>query len=432
MGSVTALRVRIDGDGIFRLSPEYGGELTSTSSASRITIVLCLLAALCEGIDLQAAGVAAAGIGLEFRPAPDVLGTFFAASTLGLFIGAMLGGHMADRIGRRFVLIYSVVSFGLFSLLTAMAWDMRALTWARFFTGLGLGGALPMVMTMVPEASTAGRRAANVAVAFAGLPIGGVIVSAIALSTGPAQWQLIFIIGGILPLALALAMLILLKESPEFTVLQAANQSTSGTSAQAGRFMQIMAQGRASRTTLLWISFFLALIILYLLLNWLPTLLRDNGMTRQQAAFAQITFNVGGAVAALSMGRLLVSRWRMPSLVATFIGVPVMLYALSTIGGEFLVASLVVFLLGLAVLSLQAFLYSTAPASYPTWIRGAGVGAAIAVGRLGSIVGPKLGGWLKGLGHGSSQLVLDLLPIAIIGSVFALILALTIRKHREC
>jgi AAHS family 3-hydroxyphenylpropionic acid transporter len=403
--------------------------MTSTMRAGRITVLLCLLAAICEGIDLQAAGLAAAGIGPLFKPAPDLMGDFFAASTLGLFIGAMLGGHMADRMGRRSVLIYSVVSFGLFSLLTALAWDMRTLTWARFFTGLGLGGALPMVMTMVTEASTAKRRAANVAVAFAGLPMGGAIVSVIALFTGPAQWHLIFIIGGILPLALALTMLMLLKESPEFTALQTADQSTPGTTAQAGRFMQIMAQGRASQTALLWISFFLALIILYLLLNWLPTLLKDNGMTGRQAAFAQIIFNIGGAVAALSMGRLLVGRWRMPSLVAVFIGVPVMLYVLSTIGREFLVASFVVFLLGLAVLSLQAFLYSTAPASYPTWIRGVGVGAAIAVGRLGSIIGPKLGGWLKGLGHGSSQLLLDLLPIAIIGSVFALILALTIRKH---
>jgi AAHS family 3-hydroxyphenylpropionic acid transporter len=430
---MAALRVRINSNVVLHLSPEYGGELTSTSNVGRITIVLCLLAAVCEGIDLQAAGVAAAGIGPIFRPAPDVLGTFFAASTLGLFIGALLGGRMADRMGRRSVLIYSVVSFGLFSLLTALAWDMWTLTWARFFTGLGLGGALPMVMTMVPEASAAERRAANVAVAFAGLPVGGVIVSAIALFTGPAQWRLIFIIGGILPLALALTMLMLLKESPEFTALQAATQSASNTTAQAGRFMRIMTQGRALQTALLWINFFLALIILYLLLNWLPTLLKDNGMTGQQAAFAQIIFNVGGAVAALSMSRLLIGRWRMPSLVATFIGVPVLLFVLSTstINSHFLIAGIVVFLLGLAVLSMQAFLYSTAPASYPTWIRGVGVGAAIAVGRLGSIIGPKLGGWLKGQGHGPSRLVLDLLPIAIIGSVFALILALTTRKHGQ-
>jgi MFS transporter, AAHS family, 3-hydroxyphenylpropionic acid transporter len=227
-----------------------------------------------------------------------------------------------------------------------------------------------------------------------------------------------------LPLLLAIVMLLLLKESPEFTALQTANRGAAGGVSQAGSFLQIMAQGRALRTTLLWISFFLALIILYLLLNWLPTLLKDNGMSSEQAAIAQIIFNVGGAVAALSMGSLLVGRWRMTSLVATFIGVPVMLYVLSVIGSDFLIASIVVFLLGLAVLALQAFLYATAPASYPTWIRGVGVGAAIAIGRTGSVVGPKLGGWLKGMGHGSPQLLMDLMPIAIIGSVFALILAL--------
>ena len=398
--------------------------MTAMTRASQSTIPLCLLAAFCEGIDLQAAGVAAAGIGLQFIPAPNVMGNFFAASTLGLFIGAVLGGRMADRVGRRFVLIFSIAAFGLFSLLTAFAWNMQTLTWARFFTGLGLGGALPMVMTMVPEASRAERRTANTAVAFAGMPMGGAIVSAIALYAGPVQWHLIFIIGGILPLALALTMVMLLKESPEFTALQAVNQSTSGTTAQAGRFRQILAQGRALQTALLWISFFMALIILYLLLNWLPTLLKDNGMTAQQAAFAQIIFNVGGALAALSMGPLLVSRWRVPSLVAVFIGVPGMLYTLSMVGSDILVAGIVVFLLGVAVLSQQAFLYATAPAAYPTWIRGVGVGAAIAIGRLGSIVGPKLGGWLKGLGHGSSQLLLDLMPIAIVGSVFALLLAL--------
>lgn len=407
-----------------RVDLKYGNDMTAMARAGQSTIPLCLLAAFCEGIDLQAAGVAAAGIGLQFRPAPNVMGNFFAASTLGLFIGAVLGGRMADRVGRRFVLIFSIAAFGLFSLLTAFAWNMQTLTWARFFTGLGLGGALPMVMTMVPEASRAERRTANTAVAFAGMPMGGAIVSAIALYAGPVQWHLIFIIGGILPLALALTMVMLLKESPEFTALQAVNQRTSGTTAQAGRFRQILAQGRALQTALLWISFFMALIILYLLLNWLPTLLKDNGMTAQQAAFAQIIFNVGGAIAALSMGSLLIGRWRMPSLIAVFIGVPVMLYALSMIGSDFLIAGIVVFLLGLAVLSQQAFLYATAPASYPTWIRGVGVGAAIAIGRLGSIVGPKLGGWLKGLGHGSSQLLLDLMPIAIVGSVFALLLAL--------
>jgi AAHS family 3-hydroxyphenylpropionic acid transporter len=398
--------------------------MTSTTNAGRITVALCLMAAICEGIDLQAAGVAAAGIIGTYKPASGALADFFAASTVGLFLGALVGGRLADRLGRRFVLIFSILAFGLFSLLTAFAWDMQTLTWARFFTGLGLGGALPMVMTLVPEASSAQRRMTNTAIAYAGMPLGGVLVSTIAFVTGPENWRWIFIIGGVLPLVLAAVMLVKLKESPEFTALQAANSSATDKRAQAGSFLQILAQGRAARTLLLWVSFFLALIILYLLLNWLPTLLTDSGMSRSQSTVLQIIFNLGGAIAALSMGRLLVSKWRMAALVISFVGVPVMLYVLSTIGSNFAMAVTVVLLLGLAVLSLQAFLYATAPASYPTWIRGVGVGAAIAVGRIGSIVGPKLGGWLKEFGHNSSQLLIDLLPIAIVGSVFALILAL--------
>jgi AAHS family 3-hydroxyphenylpropionic acid transporter len=397
---------------------------TATTSAARTTIALCLMAAFCEGIDLQAAGVAASGIAPLYKPADDVLANFFAASTFGLFIGALLGGRLADRLGRRSVLIASIAAFGLFSLLTAFAWDMQTLTLARFFTGLGLGGAFPMVITMVAEASVAERRTANTAIAYAGLPIGGVIVSTIALLSGAANWRWIFLIGGIAPLLVALSMRLKLAESPDFRALQNAGAEASATRDNAGNFMQIMAQGRAVRTLLLWVSFFLALIIVYLLLNWLPTLLIGNGLSRGQATIAQILFNAGGAIAALSMGRLLVGSWRMPSLVAAAVGVPALLYLLAQIGGDFVTAATTVFLLGLTALALQAFLYASAPPSYPTWIRGVGVGAVVAVGRVGSIVGPKLGGWLKGLGHGSAQLLIDLLPIAILGSLAALALAL--------
>src|SRR5476649_1940003 len=101
------------------------------ADAARATIIFCVLAALCEGIDLQAAGVAAAGIAPEFKPAPGDLGTFFSASTVGLFFGALLGGRLADSIGRKSVLVGSIALFGVFSLLTAHAHSMTELTWAR-------------------------------------------------------------------------------------------------------------------------------------------------------------------------------------------------------------------------------------------------------------------------------------------------------------
>src|SRR6202041_3607507 len=119
------------------------------SAALRSTIVFCVLTAFCGGMDLQAAGVAAGGIAAEFKPTSDQFGTFFSASTLGLFFGALIGGRLADSIGRKKVLVTSVGLFGFFSLLTALAWDVQSLVWARLFTGLGLGGALPILIALV-------------------------------------------------------------------------------------------------------------------------------------------------------------------------------------------------------------------------------------------------------------------------------------------
>jgi len=116
-------------------------EAISEHSAAHRTLWLCFLICLCEGIDLQAAGVAAGGIHAEFHADAAYFGYFFSASTLGLFVGALFGGRLSDRIGRRSVLLASVCAFGLFSLLTPLAWDLGSLTWARLFTGLGLGGA---------------------------------------------------------------------------------------------------------------------------------------------------------------------------------------------------------------------------------------------------------------------------------------------------
>ena len=397
------------------------------------TIVCCLLAAFCEGIDLQAAGVAAGGIGPEFKPNPDQLGTFFSASTFGLFIGALAGGRLADSIGRKHVLVASIAIFGVASLLTPLAWDMRSLCGARLLTGLGLGGALPNLIALVNECSAAGRRSANVALMYSGAPFGGAVASLISMSIAPSHWRWIFIAGGVAPLIIAPIMLLKLRESPAFErVRSAAGMSGSadarGADARAanprpGSFLAILAAGRAVPTLLLWVSFFLGLLMLYLFLSWLPTLLVGNGMSKPQAAAAQIAFNVGGGLAALLMGQLLEGRLRRAAVVTTFVALPALVVLLSRTPPQLGITVLIVFLLGCAVLAAQAFLYAIAPACYPTSIRGVGVGAAVAVGRIGSIVGPKLGGVIKAAGHSYSQLLTDLLPIVVVGSMAAMALA---------
>jgi AAHS family 3-hydroxyphenylpropionic acid transporter len=391
--------------------------------AVRITMALCALAALCEGIDLQAAGVAAGGIAGEFSPTPDKLGTFFSAGTFGLFFGAVGGGRLADVIGRKKVLTVSVALFALFSLLTPLAREMPTLSLARLFTGLGLGGAIPMVIALVSETASAKRQSASVAMVYAAMPFGGALVSLFSLLLAATQWRWIFVLGGVLPLLLAPLMLFGLEESAGFRTAKrhAALAGAAGTTLpRSGGFAAIFGGGRAISTLLLWASFFLALLLLYLLLNWLPTLLVSDGLNRMQAAGAQIGFNVGGGLAALLIGYSLGGPLRDAAVLLTFVALPLLLLALAKAPAEVFIITLTVFLLGCAIIAAQAFLYAMAPVAYPIPIRGIGVGAAVAIGRIGSIVGPKLGGVLKAAGHGPAQLLMDLLPIVVLGSACAL------------
>jgi len=392
-------------------------------SAARLTVLYALVAALCEGIDLQAAGVAAAGIGAEFKPTADQFGTFFSASTFGLFLGALIGGRVADSIGRKKVLVVSIGLFGLFSLLTAFAVDIPSLVAARALTGLGLGGALPMLLALVTEASTAKNPSASIATVYAAMPLGGAGASLLSLLMPASQWRVIFIVGGLIPLVLAPLMVWGLPESAAFRLAKEASKNSDGTVLKAGSLLALFAEGRGGRTALLWVSFLLELLLLYLLLNWLPTLLVSDGFTRAQAAGAQIGFNLGGVFSAVLIGYLLGGRLRNSAIIVTFVSLPILLVALAKSPSQFPVVALAVFLLGCAVLAGQAFLYAMAPLAYPTRIRGMGAGAAVAMGRIGSIVGPKLGGTLKAAGHGPSQVFMDLLPIVILGSICALCLA---------
>jgi AAHS family 3-hydroxyphenylpropionic acid transporter len=405
------------------------------SAALRSTIVFCVLTAFCEGMDLQAAGVAAAGIAAEFKPTSDQFGTFFSASTLGLFFGALIGGRLADSIGRKKVLVASVALFGIFSLLTSFAWDVSSLVIARALTGLGLGGALPMVLALVAETGTVEQQAGRVAAVYATTPFGGAVISLLSLLIAATQWRTIFLVGGVVPLVLAPIMAFALPESSAFQRVHAAPKKGALPDRvempKSGSFLAIFSGGRALRTTFLWTSFFLGLLLLYLLLNWLPTLLTSDGLTRTEAAGAQIGFNIGGALAAILIGYLLNGRLKNWAVVITFLALPVLLLTLAKSPAQLVVICITVFLLGCAVIAAQAFLYAMAPAVYPTSIRGVGVGAAVAVGRIGSIVGPKLGGMLKAAGHSPSQLLMDLLPVVVAGSICALLLAWEVRRAKS-
>lgn len=387
------------------------------SRAASLTILLCALAASFEGVELQVAGVAAAGIIPEFRPDAHQLGVFFSASTAGLCCGALLGGRLSDLIGRKRVLVASVAVFGLFSLWAASAATMPALIWARLLTGLGLGGAFPILVALTAESSAADRRSSNVAMVYAAMPLGGAAVSLLSMLLTPGHWRQLFVAGGVFPLLAVPVMALYLRESQAFERVAAAGARTP----EAG-FMAVLTQGRALRTLLLWTSFFLGLVTLYLLLNWLPTLLLSNGLGKHQVSLAQIAFNLGGAIAALLMGRLLDGSYRRRSTIVVFMALPVSLSYLALAPKQSPAIVLIVLVLGIVLLASQVVNYAVAPECYPTAIRGVGVGTAVAMGRLGSIVGPVLGAVLVARGQTTSQLLLHLVPVSLIAGICAVIL----------
>lgn len=167
---------------------------TPSSSSTRLmlTIGLCFLVALMEGLDLQAAGIAAGGIAQAFALDKMQMGWIFSAGILGLLPGALVGGMLADRYGRKRILISSVALFGLFSLATAIAWDFPSLVFARLMTGVGLGAALPNLIALTSEAAGPRFRGTAVSLMYCGVPIGAALAATLGFAGANLAWQTVF------------------------------------------------------------------------------------------------------------------------------------------------------------------------------------------------------------------------------------------------
>ncbi|MGF6674220.1 3-(3-hydroxy-phenyl)propionate transporter MhpT [Paraburkholderia tuberum] len=392
---------------------------SAVGSSSALTLALCFLVAVLEGIDLQSTGVAAPRMAHEFGLSVSQLGLAFSAGMLGLLPGAMIGGRLADRIGRKRVLMISMAIFGIFSIATAQVWSFESLLIARVLTGIGLGGAMPNLIALSSEAVDARHRNTAVSVMYCGMPLGGALAALIAvLSAGPTAWRHIFYVGGAGPLIIIPLLMALLPESREFAT--ESHEFTTADKPLLSTREVLFGEGRAAATIGIWISFFCTLIVLYFLLNWLPSLTVGRGMSRSQAGIAQIFFNVGSVIGVLGIG-LLMDRFRQGlSVTAIYACIVGALIALSQVA-SIETLSVAVLFAGMGVVGAQSMLYSLSAASYPTSVRGTGVGAAVAVGRVGSIVGPVAAGQLLAMGKSSALVIGASVPVTIIAAITALL-----------
>lgn len=394
-------------------------------SRLKATVILCLLAALIEGFDLQAAGVVAPGLKSDLGLSPSQLGLFFSATTIGLIVGALVGGRIADRLGRRMGLLVSLGLFGIFSLATGMAPSFTFLVSARFLTGVGLGGALPNLVAIAAESVSAQRRGAAVAVMFSGIPLGGALAGLFTLFGlhGADGWRTIFVFGGIAPLIL---LPVMAWGLPPLKVQKSYSTNTASKSATQALF------GRTNilATLSLWVAFFFSLLILYLILNWLPSLLIGRGFSPQQAGLIQLVFNLVGAGASIFIGKAMDGAHAVQTVGLVYGLLIVALLCFAMLPTSLPLALGAAVILGPGLLGAQALLYGLSPKCYPDWARGTGVGASVAAGRVGSVAGPLLAGGLVASGRSSSEVLAVLIPIALTAAVAAIILTRRL-GHKE-
>jgi AAHS family 3-hydroxyphenylpropionic acid transporter len=255
-------------------------------------------------------------------------------------------------------------------------------------------------------------RSTAVSLTYCGVPLGGAIASVIGMMKFEAGWRTIFYVGGLVPVAVALLLVLLLTESASF-------RHQAASHAPADRRLGALFAGSAlGSTLLLWVACFFTLTVLYMLLNWLPSLLIGQGYTRPQAGIVQILFNIGGAAGSVLSGRL-VDRDRPGTAVAiTYAG---MLLALAGLGlsGGFGLTMAAGFAAGYCAIGAQAVLYARAPALYGTGIRATGVGASISIGRLGAIAGPLVAGQVLAIGAGAAGVMLSAAPGLVVASLCA-------------
>ncbi|MBU6378622.1 MAG: MFS transporter [Gammaproteobacteria bacterium] len=392
------------------LPPEVSSPVASPRAG--IAVLLCFLVAVLEGFDIQALGVAAPRMAPELGLTAGEMGWLFAIGSIGILFGASLGGRIADRYGRKPAFIVAVVVFGAFTLLMSVLSVFETLLVARFVAGLGFGAALPNMMALAVEVSPPSRRAFTTAAMFCGLPTGGALCASMTQWL-PADfdWRSLFEIGGVLPLLLVPAIALLMIETHRPAALAQGGRASSAALTHA-----LFREGRARPTLLIWTILAPIMLVLYLILNWLPTLVASKGLSVTIAPLASMWFNLGGVAGALLLAPIVDRRgFRLPiTLGFAALGLALVGLSLARSVDAILVLSA---LAGVLLMGANYSLYAVAAACYPMSVRGTGSGAAVAVGRIGSVIGPLIAGALLARGVSAETVILGLAPAAALAAL---------------
>ena len=435
-------------------------ELIDTSKISRYqfsVITLCGFIGILDGFDLQSIAFVAPVIAAEWHVPISNFTTIFAAGLIGLALGSFVFGLMADIFGRRRVILVSMIIFSAFSIVSGVSTSVPTLGLCRFLTGFGLGGALPNLIALTAEYAPAHRRASVITIMYMGVPFGAVLGGAVSAAWVIPQlgWAWVFFIGGALPLVLLPFVIAALPESIRFLLSKGMKDSSiarivsrinpsalpAETSKQRANFTvtenqlpglpvrHLFSGGRVTGTIPLWIAFFMNLLVLYILVSWLPSLLRQSGLPVERAIIASVVLNIGGMVGGLLQSRLIDMFGSFKVLSLAYVAGAAIVASLGFLGSSVPLLMALVFASGFFVMGAQFGANALAADFYPTSVRSTGTGWALGVGRIGSIVGPVIAGILLSYQLTNRAIFLVTALPAVIAAAAILVMSINLRTR---
>ncbi|ELA01203.1 major facilitator superfamily transporter [Cupriavidus sp. HMR-1] len=393
-----------------------------------LLLVLCFLIVATDGMDVAIMGFLAPDITREWGISKAAFGMVMSAAPIGLAIGALVVGPLSDRFGRKKLLVGSIALFGVFNLLSAFADGTATLSLLRFLTGLGLGAAMPSTTTLLSEYVPERSRSMLLATMFTGFNLGSALVGFGAAAILPHHgWRAVLIAGGAIPLICLPFYIMLIPESARFMVVR--NVSPARIARTLRRVIgsavaddtvftiseppvsgkqpvrTLLSPGYRGMTLALWITYFMGLLVIYLLSGWLPTLIKDAGLPIERAANLTALFQLGGTVGALVVGYCMdrFAPHRVIGVSYVLGAVFILMLASGSVTSSMF--ALYVLLAGFCMSGAQTGLNAFAPQCYPTPVRATGVSWMLGIGRFGSITGSMAGGVLLSMGWSFSAVI---------------------------